>query len=247
MYVEHGCGWVDAPLFTETLLAAASGRGAVVRERTRVAAIGQDEGHVTGVTAEAGEQIPADTVVNAAGSWASHIGALAGCQVPVDLRPGLIVYSQPLFSAHLRSVLNTPLMNIRPHHDGSVAIHARAESMYEPHHWNALDPADAIQAAARWLPGLGGTTPRASRVGIRPVPPGGPIIGPHPYLDGFYIAVSHGGVAWSPQWGSFAASEINGTPVSELDQWWPTRFPAGPVRINVKEHNMPTGENANGH
>ena len=178
---------VDAPLFTETLLAAASGRGAVVRERAGVAAIGRDEGHVTGVTTEAGEQIPADTVVNAVGSWASRIGALAGCPVPVDLRPGLIVYSQPLSGAHLRSVLNTPLMNIRPHHAG--------------------------------------------RVGIRPVPPGGPVISLHPCLDGLYIAVSHGGVAWSPQWGSFAASEINGTPVHELDQWRPARFLVGPADL----------------
>ena len=87
MYAEHGGGWVDAPLLVEALLAAATRRGASVAEQTPVAAVQHEHGHVTGVRTASGQTIPAEVVVNAAGSWAAHIGALAGCPVPLDLRP----------------------------------------------------------------------------------------------------------------------------------------------------------------
>jgi glycine/D-amino acid oxidase-like deaminating enzyme len=235
VYAEHGGGWVDAPLLVETLLAAAVQRGATVLEQTRAAGIERDAGHVTAVTTDRGLRIPADLIVNAAGSWASHIGALAGCPVPLDLRPGLVVYSQPFPGGSLRHVLNTPMLNIRPDPGGGVAVHCRAESLYGHHGRNALDPADVISLAARWLPALAGSTPRAARVGIRPVPPGGPIIGPHPSLAGMYVAVSHGGVGWGPLWGTFAASEITGNPVAALSRWRPDRFIAGSADLTEGE------------
>lgn len=237
VYAEHGGGWVDAPLLVETLLAAAVRHGASVLEQAPVTAIEHAAGQVTAVTTSTGQRFAADFVVNAAGSWASHLGAIAGCPVPLDLRPGLIVYSQPLPGGPLGTVLNTPMLNIRPAPGGGVAIHARAENMYGHHSRNAVTPADVISAAARWLPGLAGTAPAESRVGIRPVPPGGPIIGPHPALGGFYVAVSHGGVGWGPLWGRFAAAEIGGTEVPALSGWRPDRFLAGPG--NMAEGEIP--------
>jgi len=224
VYVEHGGGWVDAPLLVETLLHAASHRGATVIEQARVVAVKQAGGRVTAVVTDSGREFGADVVVNAAGSWASHVGAMAGCTLPLDLRPGLMVYSQPLPAGPLGHVLNTPKLNIRPDPGGGAAIHARAESMYGRHGLNALTPGEVIEAAARWLPALAGTQALRSRVGIRPVPPGGPVIGPHPGLDGFYVAVSHGGIGWGPLWGTFAASEIGGSKVAALDRWRPDRF-----------------------
>ena len=112
-----------------------------------------------------------------------------------------MVYTGPLPGGPLRHVLNTPQLNIRPDPGGRVAIHCRAESLYGSHSKNATEPAGVITAAARWLPGLAGTAPRETRVGIRPVPPGGPIVGFHPSLQGLYVAVSHAAAsAWGPLW-----------------------------------------------
>jgi glycine/D-amino acid oxidase-like deaminating enzyme len=127
------------------------------------------------------------------------------------------------------------MLNIRQHPDGGVAIHCRAESLYGHHGRNATDPAGVISLAARWLPALAGSAARAARAGIRPVPPGGPIIGPHPSLAGMYVAVSHGGVGWGPLWGTFAASEITGNPVAALGTWRPDRFIAGPAEMTEGE------------
>jgi glycine/D-amino acid oxidase-like deaminating enzyme len=231
VYLEESGGWVDAPAMVSALLAAAERDGASVLRMTRAAAIESRDGRVSAVITDSGSRLAGDVVVNAAGSWASHVGALANCPVPVDLRPGLVVYSRPLDGARLGRVLNTPMLNIRPDPSGGVAIHWRGESMYAGHSRNAVSPQQVIDAAARWLPALAGTSPRASRTGIRPVPPGGPIVGPHPSLAGLYVAVSHGGVGWGPVWGKLAASEITGSPAGELDQWRPGRFLASPAEL----------------
>lgn len=235
VYVEHGGGWVDAPLLVEALLAAAARHGATVIQDTQVTTIERSRDRVAAVTTAAGRKYRADVVVNAAGSWASHVGAMAGCPVPVDLRPGLIVYSQPLPGAALAAVLNTPKLNIRPAPGGGIAIHARAESMYGHHSLNARSATDVIGAASRWLPQLAGTVAAESRVGVRPVPPGGPVIGAHPSLQGFYVAVSHGGVGWGPLWGKLAAAEISGISAPELSRWRPNRFLAGPADMAEEE------------
>jgi glycine/D-amino acid oxidase-like deaminating enzyme len=235
VYAEHGGGWIDAPVLVEHLLAAAARHGANVIEHARVTAVERAAGRVAAVITETGRRLAADVVVNAAGSWASHLGALAGCPVPLDLRPGLVVYSQPLPRGPLTTVLNTPKLNIRPAPGGGVAIHARAESMYGYHSLNAVTPAEVVSAAARWLPGLAGTAPADSRVGIRPVPPRGPLIGPHPALGGFYVAVSHGGIGWGPLWGKLVAAEITGTEAPALARWRPSRFLARPTDMAEEE------------
>ena len=86
-YAEHGGGWVEiAPLLVQSLLAAATGRGATLREQTSVNSIEREgePGHC-GRTG-AGEQVAAD--------WSStppeagrRRPAMAG-SLPLNLRPG---------------------------------------------------------------------------------------------------------------------------------------------------------------
>lgn len=233
VYAEHGGGWVDAPSLVRALLEASARRGARVVEHSSIIAIQSSHGHVTGVQTAAGEQIAADVVVDAAGSWASHVAALAGCTVPVDLRPGLVVFTEPLPGGPLRNVVSTPILSIRPDVGGGIAILCRPESMFSSAAYskNAYRVGDVLDQAKRWLPCLGETAVRDVRVGIRPIPPGGPIIGFHPSVEGFYIAVSHGGIGWGPTWGSFAAREIGGTRVPGLERWRPERFLSGQDEI----------------
>jgi glycine/D-amino acid oxidase-like deaminating enzyme len=205
VYLEDGGGWVDAPALVDALLAAAAGNGADVRSSAAVTALERVGGEWR-LSTTAGD-FWADVVVNAAGIWASHVASLAIAPVPVDLRPGLIVYTEPL-TEPLRNVLNGPELNVRPDPSGGVAIHWRGEDTYTGHGYNATDPQDVLDLAAGTLPELRGTTPARASVGVRPVPPGGPIIGWHPSADGLFIAVSHGGVGWGPRWGEIATAAI---------------------------------------
>ncbi|MFC5829271.1 NAD(P)/FAD-dependent oxidoreductase [Nonomuraea insulae] len=222
VYAEDDGGWVDAPLMVRTLLEAARGHGATVLDHTPVTAVvPAGEGHL--VRTPAGE-VAADVVVNAAGSWASHIGALAGTPVPLDLRPGLVVYSRPL-AVPLTRVLNSTFLNIRPDPSGGVAIHWRGEDTYTAHSYNAVTPAQVMTAAAEVLPELHGTDPARAAIGIRPVPPGGPVIGWHPSRPRSFVAVSHGGVGWGPEWAETAAAMIlDHTTPPQSTAFTPARF-----------------------
>jgi len=67
---------------TASLARGARSGGARVVERTRVTAIEQSGGRVTGVVTDRGT-IEAEVVVNCAGQWAKAVGALVGVDVPL--------------------------------------------------------------------------------------------------------------------------------------------------------------------
>src|SRR4051812_14439210 len=79
-------GWLDPSGLAQALTAGARKRGASIRTRTKVVAIGVVDGRVTGVEVEHnGERstIEADVVVDAGGMFAPEIGRLAGVNVPI--------------------------------------------------------------------------------------------------------------------------------------------------------------------
>lgn len=77
---EDGQG--DPTNITYALAKGARNRGAQVFENTKVTAITQKAGRVTGVVTERGT-IEAEVVVNCAGMWARDVGKMAGVNVPV--------------------------------------------------------------------------------------------------------------------------------------------------------------------
>jgi glycine cleavage system aminomethyltransferase T/glycine/D-amino acid oxidase-like deaminating enzyme len=77
-----GDGRADPVDLTAALARGARQRGAVIRERVRVAGIRTSNARVTGVQTDAG-QVEAEIVVNCAGQWAKQVGALAGVTVPL--------------------------------------------------------------------------------------------------------------------------------------------------------------------
>jgi len=227
VYWERGGGWVDAPALVAKILAAAQRRGAHVVTKSSVDAIERHNGRVTAVVTRDGERIPGDVIVNAAGSWAAHVAALAGCTLPLDLRPGLLLQSENLGDGQPLHVLNGPAFYARPDPGGGVAVHWRGEDLYlaEEHRLNGPGAQQVLDDVATWVPSLKGTRPRAVKVGIRPVPPGGPIVGWHPQAEGFYVVVSHGGVGWAPTWGRLVTQEVtSGHSPAELARWRPDRF-----------------------
>lgn len=93
---------VQPMLATAHLLRTARRHGARVRTQTTVtglltkgrsAAAGPRE--VAGVRTDGGD-IPAGAVVNAAGTWAGEVAALAGVRLPIQPRRGFVLVTEPL-------------------------------------------------------------------------------------------------------------------------------------------------------
>lgn len=86
---------VQPMLMAANLLRMARERGAKVRTGTTVTGFLRDGDRVTGVRTDRGD-IAAGQVVNAAGTWAGEVAALAGVEVPVLPRRGFILVTEPL-------------------------------------------------------------------------------------------------------------------------------------------------------
>jgi heterotetrameric sarcosine oxidase gamma subunit len=87
---------------TDLTLALAKGarlRGARIIERTRVTGVTTENGRVTGVHTDAGD-VEAEIVVNCAGQWAKHVGALAGVNVPLHSAEHFYVVTERIHGVH---------------------------------------------------------------------------------------------------------------------------------------------------
>ena len=86
---------VQPMLLVAHLLRLARERGARVLTGTEVTGFLRDGERVVGVRTAAGD-VPAGAVVNAAGTWAGEVAALAGVHVPVLPRRGFVLVTEPL-------------------------------------------------------------------------------------------------------------------------------------------------------
>src|SRR3954468_959380 len=86
---------VQPMLAAARMLQAARRLGAEIRTDTTVTGMLRAGERVTGVRTATGD-IPAGSVVNAAGTWGGEVAALAGFDVPILPRRGVILVTQPL-------------------------------------------------------------------------------------------------------------------------------------------------------
>jgi len=223
---EAESGWVDAPQLIDRLLTRFVELGGELREQTSVVDLIRKGDAVAGAVTGSGEKIEADVVINAAGSWGSHIAALAGIALPLDLVPGLMIYTDPVDPVLApAAVINSPTWLVRPHSTGGLAIHWRGSAMSRTHGANGWSPARVVADVAKTIPALSGVGVADARVGIRPVPPGGPIVGTLPWVQGLHHVLSHGGIGWGPIWADVVAREVlHGESVAELAGMRPDRF-----------------------
>lgn len=233
VYLEPESGWVDGPAIVRALNDQFVKIGGTLKTATRVVSAEMSNEKVSSVTTESGEKIEADVFVNAAGSWGSHICAMVGLAIPLDLVPGTVVYSVPFEPGKApQRIINTPGWCGRPDPSGGLAIHWRGHSQTSHHGENIDDAAEMMHDIAEVIPSLAGTKPVRQTIGIRPLPPGGPIIGTVPWLPNFYHTLSHGGIGWGPRWGWIAAEEIlQGSEVKEAAGMRPTRFYLNPSQV----------------
>lgn len=233
VFHEPNSGWVDAPAIIDALVARFGELGGELLPNTAVARFEVESDNVKSVVTGNGDRIEADHFVNAAGSWASHVAAAAGLAIPLNLAPGRLVWTKPLVGPEApRSVINTPAWCGRPDPSGSYVVHWRGHSQTANHGENTAADSELIEEVAKVIPAVKGTVPTKSKIGIRAIPPGGPIVGGVPWLPNLYFAVSHGGIGWGPMWGMMAAREIlHDELVPELAAMRPERFYLEDLRL----------------
>ncbi|MGW7540217.1 NAD(P)/FAD-dependent oxidoreductase [Streptomyces sp. NPDC054770] len=213
---------VDPVAVTAALVRAARARGARVGYGAAGVALRTDTGRVMGVDTAAGFR-PASAVVLAAGTGVVELAAPLGITLPVTGSPArLLRLAAP--PGLVRSVVAGPDFEVREVSEGRLLLtHTKAN--------------DETAVAAFRTAFEGEFRVLGSRVGVRPVPAAGPLIGPLTQDGSAYLAVAHSAVTLAPTVGRLVAAELaTGRPAPELGRCrvgpsGPGRGP-GPLRVS---------------
>ncbi|HEX2804700.1 MAG TPA: FAD-binding oxidoreductase, partial [Kineosporiaceae bacterium] len=231
-------------LATARLLAAARGRGATVHPRSAVTGLLRSGDRVTGVRTTRGS-IAAGSVINAAGTWAGIVAALAGVAVPVLPRRGIILVTQPLPAMVRHKVYAAEYVSdvasedpglessavVEGTRSGTILIGASRERV-------GFDPAMPLpvlrrlaRQAVRLFPVLAQARVLRTYRGYRPYCPDHlPVIGPDPRAPGLLHACGHegSGIGLAAGTGAVLAQLLTGvSPQLDLGAFRPERFVAG--------------------
>ncbi|WP_152362490.1 NAD(P)/FAD-dependent oxidoreductase [Microlunatus speluncae] len=213
----------DPVAATELLIAAARDRGARVLAGTPAVALEQRAGTVVGVRTTAGE-LPAETVVLAAGTGSVALGAGVGITLPVEPSPAVLVRLRAT-PGLVRGIVASPALEVRQLDDGTVL----APTTYG----GEIDQAALLATARRVrdrfaaaFAGAGDAEIVSAEIGWRPMPVDDePIVGPPPGVGGLYVALTHSAITLAAALGRLAAAEIlTGRPAPELAGCRPDRF-----------------------
>jgi glycine/D-amino acid oxidase-like deaminating enzyme len=197
-----------------------------------------------GVRVEVGtEVLRPRTCVLAAGAEAVQVAAAVGLEVPTVASPGMLVQTRPLPPLTDRVVYLPggpgPAVHLRQRADGSVLVGERTQET--PATDPGLDHARALLAqAARFLPALAGAGVDRWWLAWRAMPSDRlPIVGPLPWLEGLYLAVSHSGVTVAPALGRLVADEVaTQTPDGLLAPFRPARFAERTSRVLLEVESV---------
>ncbi|HWD44949.1 MAG TPA: FAD-binding oxidoreductase [Actinomycetota bacterium] len=183
------------------------------------------------------------TCVLAAGAEAVHVAAAVGLEVPTLASPGMLAQTRPLAPLTDR-VVYLPggpgtAVHLRQRADGSVLVGERTQET--PATNPGLEHARALLAqAARFFPALAGAGVDKWWVAWRAMPSDRlPIVGPLPWLEGLYLAVSHSGVTVAPALGRLVADEV-ATQAADglLAPFRPGRFAERATRVMLEVESV---------
>jgi glycine/D-amino acid oxidase-like deaminating enzyme len=232
---------VQPALAAAALLAGARGHGAEVRTGVEVLGSQLASGRLSGVRTSDGV-LPADYVINAAGTWGGEVSARLGGEVPILPRRGFVLVTEPLprvirhkvYSADY--VANVASDNaglelspvVEGTRSGTVLIGASRERV-------GFDTTISIPVvrqlaahAVQLFPVLAGVCLMRVYAGLRPYCPDHlPVIGADPRVPGLLHACGHegAGIGLAPATGELIADLITGRPTG-VDP-----APFAPVRL----------------
>jgi glycine/D-amino acid oxidase-like deaminating enzyme len=217
-------GATHPPSVIRALLQRAQALGAEVRSDTSLVGIEVRNGRVTGARIPSGV-LAADVVVDAAGSDAAAIGAMAGIRIPMFPKPGTLVLTVPL-PPLVRTVIHAPNIHLRQQADGRILLGESWTMDTEDTDLSLARGQQLLSRAATFLPELAQAHVETMKIGVRPMPQDErPIVGPVPGITGFYVAVTHSGVTLAPLVGQLVAQEVTtGQPNPVLAEYRIERF-----------------------
>jgi glycine/D-amino acid oxidase-like deaminating enzyme len=217
-------GATHPPSVIRALLQRAQALGAEVRTDTSLVGLEVRNGRVTGARIPSGV-LAADVVVDAAGSDAAAIGAMAGVRIPMFPKPGTLVLTVPL-PPLVRSVIHAPDIHLRQQADGRILLGESWTMDTEDTDLSLARGQQLLSRAATFLPELAQAHVETMKIGVRPMPQDErPIVGPVPGIAGFYVAVTHSGVTLAPLIGQLVAQEVTtGQPNPLLAEYRIERF-----------------------
>ncbi len=218
---------VQPVLAAAALLRAAVERGARFHPGEVTGAVTGREGRVTGVRTAAGDVLPADAVVNAAGTWGGEVGRRLGAHVEVLPRRGFVLVTEPLppmvrhkvysadYVANVASSdagLETSCV-VEGTRGGTILIGASRERVGFDTTMNTAVITRLASQACRLFPFLRETHLIRSYRGFRPYCPDHlPVVGPDPRAPGVIHACGHegAGIGLAPATGALVTAHLLG-------------------------------------
>ncbi|MEU3155693.1 NAD(P)/FAD-dependent oxidoreductase, partial [Streptomyces griseus] len=187
------------------------------------------DGRITGVRTADGTVLPADAVVNAAGTWGGEVGRRLGAPVEILPRRGFVLVTEPLPPMIRRKVYSADYVANVASSDagletscvvegtraGTVLIGASRERVGFD---TAMNPAVVTALAAqacRLFPFLRGVHLIRAYRGFRPYCPDHlPVVGPDPRVPGVVHACGHegAGIGLAPATGALVTAHLLGKP-----------------------------------
>jgi glycine/D-amino acid oxidase-like deaminating enzyme len=216
--------WLDAPKLIGRLLAAASARGADVRDGSAVRSLRTRGDRVEALVGDTGE-LTARTVLVCVGPATQAFLEPLGVVIPVGRVLGLLaVTSSP---APLRRVVHAPGIHLRPEPGGGLRLGAEdvdslASNSGSPSALSAL----LLERAARVVRKARSLKVVDTRIGIRPMPGDRhTIAGRIPGFANAWMIATHSGITLGPLLGRLMADEIvRDKPSPTLAPFRPERF-----------------------
>jgi glycine/D-amino acid oxidase-like deaminating enzyme len=228
-------------LAAAALLRLARGAGATVLPGEAVTGLLRSGDRVTGVRT-AGRELPAGAVVNAAGTWAGEVAALAGAAVPVAPRRGFVLVTEPLprvvrhkvyYADYVADVASdSAALQTSPvvegTRSGTVLIGATRERVGFDRSWSPEAVRVLAAGAQQLFPFLADVSVLRAYRGFRPYCPDHlPVIGPDPRAPGLWHACGHegAGIGLAAATGRLVAQSLAGEPPAlSLHPFRPERF-----------------------
>lgn len=191
----------------------------------------------------------ADQVIDAAGSWAAEIAAMAGVDLPIRPRKGQLFITEPLgpFMDVTLQCARYNVIKFKPEAVGDKAVLRMGASLSIEQTENGglvigstrefvgYDRENTLEAmevtmrrAMRFFPALKDVNIIRAFAGLRPFTPDGiPVIGEVEKLPGFFVAAGHegDGIALAPITGKLMAELlVQGKSSYPLEAFSPNRF-----------------------
>jgi sarcosine oxidase subunit beta len=220
-------GYVDVQQVLAAVARRARTAGAVIREGSGVRDIRIGRGRVGSVLTDDGP-LAAGAIVLAAGAWSPRLGRIAGIHVPIAPARREMWRLGPLDAARLPWTMDLDGgFYFRPDGDG-IAVSGDLTSGVGLATDVGPGLAPPIRAAlARRLPAARDAPARGAWAGtIEATPDGGALVGPHPHVDGLWLACGFSGHG-------FMHGLVAGAVVSEwLLQGRASTVDPGPFRLS---------------